>query len=121
VSVSSPELTALDLLLYQKEIGGLGRAGTVLNELVEEMDFAQITPDFLQHFPTTTIQRLGYMLDEVLEYGDKAKILLEKVKQAGIKFRKTLLKPEVQVDELSEYEQNTIWKIVINEELEIDE
>jgi hypothetical protein len=38
VSVSSPCLTALDLLLYQKEIGGLSRAGTVLNELVEEME-----------------------------------------------------------------------------------
>ncbi|MDR2042725.1 MAG: hypothetical protein LBP98_10525, partial [Tannerella sp.] len=51
VSVSSPELTALDLLLYQKEIGGLSRAGTVLGELVGEMDFDKITPDFLQLFP----------------------------------------------------------------------
>jgi predicted transcriptional regulator of viral defense system len=121
VSVSSPELTALDLLLYQKEIGGLSRAGTVLNELVEEMDFNKITPDFLQLFPATTIQRFGYLLDEVLEQKDKAKILLEKVKQAGIKFRKTLLKPEIQVGKSSEYEQNEIWKIVINEEIEIDE
>ena len=121
VSVSSPELTALDLLVYQKEIGGLSRAGTVLNELVEEMDFDKITPDFLKLFPVTAIQRFGYLLDEVLEQGDKAKILQEKVKQAGIKFRKTLLKPEIQSGELSEYEQNEIWKIIINENIEIDE
>ena len=121
VSVSSPELTALDLLLYQKEIGGLSRAGTVLNELVEEMDFDKITPDFLQHFPATAIQRFGYLLDEVLEYGDRAEKLSEKVKQAGIKFRKTLLKPEIHTRELLEYEQNEIWKIEINEEIEIDE
>jgi predicted transcriptional regulator of viral defense system len=121
VSVSSPELTALDLLLYQKEIGGLSRAGTVLNELVEEMDFNKIPLDFLQLFPTTAIQRFGYLLDEVLEQGDKAKIWIEKVKQAGIKFRKTGLKPDIQVGEPSEYEQNEIWKIVINEEIEIDE
>ncbi|MDR1983951.1 MAG: type IV toxin-antitoxin system AbiEi family antitoxin [Prevotellaceae bacterium] len=121
ISVSSPELTALDLLLYQKEIGGLSRAGTVLNELVEEMDFNKITPDFLQFFPATAIQRFGYLLDEILEQSDKAQILLEKVKQAGIKFRKTLLKSEIQVSEPSEYEQNEIWKIVINEEIEIDE
>jgi predicted transcriptional regulator of viral defense system len=120
VSVSSPELTALDLLLYQKEIGGLSRAGTVLEELVEEMDFDKITPDFLQLFPATAIQRLGYLLDDVLEYGDRAKILLEKVKQAGIKFRKTRLKPEIQVGELSDYEQNEVWKIIINEKIEID-
>jgi predicted transcriptional regulator of viral defense system len=121
VSVSGPELTALDLLLYQKEIGGLSRAGTVLNELVEEMDFNKITPDFLKLFPATAIQRLGYMLEEVLEQTDKAKILQEKVNQAGIKFRKTLLKPDMQATELSEYEQNEMWKIVINEEIEIDE
>ena len=121
VSVSSPELTALDLLLYQKEIGGLSRAGTVLNELVEEMDFDKITPDFLRLFPVTVIQRFGYLLDKVLEYDDRAEILLEKVKQARIKFRKTLLKPEIQADNLSDYEQNEIWKIVINEEIEIDE
>ncbi|GHT50656.1 hypothetical protein AGMMS49982_06380 [Bacteroidia bacterium] len=121
VSVSSPELTALDLLLYQKEIGGLSRTGTVLNELVEEMDFNKITPDFLQLFPATAIQRLGYLLDEVLEQEGKAGILLEKVKQAGIKFRKIGLKPEIQIGEPFEYEQNEIWKIVINEKIEIDE
>jgi predicted transcriptional regulator of viral defense system len=121
VSVSSSELTAFDLLFYQKEIGGLSRAGTVLNELVEEMDFDKITPDFLRLFPSTVIQRFGYLLDEVLEQGDRAKILLKKTKQAGIKFRKTLLKPEIQTGDLLEYEQNGIWKIIINEEIEIDE
>ena len=121
VSVSSPELTALDLLFYQKEIGGLSRAGTVLHELVEEMDFDKITPDFLKLFPATAIQRFGYLLEEVLEYGDRAEKLSEKVKQAGIKFRKTLLKPEIHIRELQECEQNEIWKIVINEEIEIDE
>jgi predicted transcriptional regulator of viral defense system len=121
VSVSSPELTALDLLLYQKEIGGLSRAGTVLEELVGEMDFDKITPDFLQLFPVPVIQRFGYLLDEVLERGDKAKILLEKVKQAGIKFRKTLLKPEIQTSDYSGFEHNETWKTVINEEIEIDE
>jgi predicted transcriptional regulator of viral defense system len=121
VSVSSPELTAFDLLCYQKEIGGLSRAGTVLNELVEEMDFDKITLDFLQLFPSTAIQRFGYLLDEILEQGGRAKMLLEKAKQAGIKFRKTLLKPEIQADDLSEYKQNEVWKIIINEEIEIDE
>ena len=121
VSVSSPELTALDLLLYQKEIGGLSRVGTVLNDLVEEIDFDKITPDFLQYFPVTAIQRFGYMLDEILGYEDMAEILLKKVKQAEIKFRKTLLKPEVKIDLISDYEQNKVWKIIINEEIEIDE
>ena len=121
VSISSPELTALDLFMYQKEIGGLSRAGTVLNELVEEMDFNKILPDLLQLFPVPVIQRFGYLLDEVLENGDMAKILLEKTKQAGIKFRKTLLKSEIHANEQSCFEENEVWKIIINEKIEIDE
>jgi predicted transcriptional regulator of viral defense system len=107
--------------LYQREIGGLSRAGTVLDELVEAMDFDKITTDFLRLFPAPAIQRMGYLLDEALGHSDKAKILLEKVKQAEIQFRKTWLKPEIQSGELSEYEQNEIWKIIINEEIEIDD
>ena len=121
VFVSSPELTALDLLLYEKEIGGLSRAGTVLNELVEEMDFGKMTPDLLQMFTVPVIQRFGYLLDEVLKYGDKAKILLEQTRQVGIKFRKTLLKPEIKTNKQSDFEENEVWKIIINEEIEIDE
>jgi predicted transcriptional regulator of viral defense system len=121
VEVSSPELTAMDLILYQKEIGGLSRASTVLNELAEEMDFGNTQPDFIEYFPTTTIQRLGYILDEVLEYGELAKTLFEKAKQAGIKFRNTLLKPGIKTDDISLYEQNETWKIIINETIEIDE
>jgi predicted transcriptional regulator of viral defense system len=121
VSLSSPELTAFDLLLYQKEIGGLSRAGTVLNELVDEMDFDKLTPDFLGLFPVAIIQRFGYILDEVLEREDMAKIFLDKVQQAGIKFRKTPLKPNVKSNGQTELPENKTWKIIINEYIEIDE
>ncbi len=120
ISLSSPELTAFDLLLYINEVGSLSRASTVLNELVDEMDFDKITPDFLGLFPIAIIQRFGYILDEVLERADKAKIFMDKVTQAGIKFRKTPLKPEMQCN-WYRYEQNETWKIVINEEIEVDE
>jgi predicted transcriptional regulator of viral defense system len=119
VSVSNPELTAADLIVYQNEIGGLSRAGTVLNELAEEMSFDHISLDFFKLFPTTAIQRLGYILDIVLEYSDMAGTLLKKTKQSGIKFRYTSLKPEIQQD--VDYERNETWKIIINEEIEIDE
>jgi predicted transcriptional regulator of viral defense system len=121
VSISSPELTAFDLLFYQKEIGGLSRAGTVLNELVEAINFDKITLDLLQLFPIPVIQRFGFLLDKVLECDDRAERLLETIKQAGIKYRKTLLKPEIQVSDFSDFEHNEMWKIIINEEIEIDE
>lgn len=121
VSVSSPELTAFDLLLYQKKVGSLSRVCTVLNELVDDMDFDKITSDFLRFFPVAVIQRFGYILGNVLERADKTEVFMRKVKQAGIEFRKTPLKPNVQVGELSKYPQNETWEIAINEQIEIDE
>lgn len=118
INISSPELTAMDLLFYQHEIGGLSRAGTVLDELAEELDFSRIDTNFFSFFPTTTIQRLGYILDEILGYDKIAETLLEKALQAGLSFRKTLLKPE---NEESQSSYNKRWKLVINEEIEIDE
>lgn len=117
VSVSSPELTAFDLLLYQKEVGSLSRVCTVINELVDEMDFNKITLDFLTLFPVAIIQRFGYILDGVLEQADKTEMFLDKVKSAGIKFRKTVLKPGAG----DGFAQNETWKIMINEQIEIDE
>ena len=120
ISVSSPELTAFDLLLYPKEVGSLSRVCTVLNELVDDMDFDKITPDFLGLFPVAVVQRFGYILDEVLERTDKAGVFMGKVKQAGIKFRTTPLKPDAPSSGPA-HEQNKTWKIIVNEEIEIDE
>jgi predicted transcriptional regulator of viral defense system len=118
INISSPELTAMDLLSYQHEIGGLSRAGTVLDELAEELDFKLIGADLFSFFPTTTIQRLGYMLDEILDYKDIAETLFKKALQAGLSFRKTLLKSE---NDDTQFSYNKKWKLVINEEIEIDE
>ncbi|TAL61070.1 MAG: hypothetical protein EPN85_05730, partial [Bacteroidetes bacterium] len=37
LKISSPELTAADVVQYEKRIGGLSRAATILNDLVEEI------------------------------------------------------------------------------------
>ena len=120
VSVSNPELTAVDLILYHNETGGFSRIGTVLNELAEEISFDHVSPDFFKLIPTTAIQRLGYILDTVLGYSDLASTLLKKTEQARIKFRNTPLKPGIQQKE-NGYERNEKWKIIINETIEIDE
>ena len=119
VSVSSPELTAVDLVLYQTETGGLSRAGTVLNELIEEMDFSHVPDDFFRTVSTPTIQRLGYILDRILENSSMADALLSKAQEAGVKFRNTLLKSGNKTN--GEYACNAKWKVIINEEIEIDE
>ena len=84
INISTPELTAMDLLLYIREVGGINRVSTVLNELAEVMDFQNIGSDFLSYFNSAVIQRLGYILEEVLEYKELADTLYQKVNDAEI-------------------------------------
>lgn len=119
INVSNPELTAIDLILYEKEIGGINRASTVLNELAEEakLNFTSMGAEFLKNTPTSVIQRLGYILD-LLEYTEQAHSLFVKVNELGIRFRRMPLKTG---SRNREYGYNAKWKIIINEHIEIDE
>ena len=117
VNVSSPCLTALDLILYEQEIGGLNRAATVLAELLPELHFAEQPVELLRYFNTPVIQRLGYILECVLEEQQTADELFALVKHAGLSFRKVLLKVTKQeTDRL-----NQRWKIIDNQPIEIDD
>lgn len=64
ILVSSPEATALDLVAYERGIGGLNRVLTVLQELGEK-----ILPDALRktaevNSSLACVQRLGWLLDK---------------------------------------------------------
>ena len=118
IRISSPELTATDLIQFEKEIGGINRVATVLNELAESCDFTKLTKEFFQYVPTPVIQRLGYLLDEVLDYQSQADDLYLCTKKNNISFRRTPLKSKKSV---ANCETNKKWKIIINEQIEIDE
>jgi predicted transcriptional regulator of viral defense system len=120
VNVSTPELTAFDLVVYEKNTGGINRVATILNELAETLNFENITTDFLKSFNVSIIQRLGYLMD-TLGYENLATSLFEKAKKAGIKFRKYSLIALADKIYLSDYQINNKWKLIINEEIEIDE
>lgn len=117
VFVSSPELTALDLILYEKEIGGINRAATVLNELAEELNFRNVGVDLFKNIPISVIQRLGYLLEE-LDYKELANELFGKIKDVGILFRKAPLKAG---KDSKDCDYDAKWRIIINEKIEIDE
>ncbi len=118
IKVSTPELTAADLITFQKEIGGLNRACTVLCELAESIHFEKLDKSFFDFVPTSSIQRLGYLLENELEYAELANILFEKSKEFNCKFQKIKLK----IGKLSDNcETNLKWKILIYEQIEIDD
>lgn len=119
INVSSPELTAIDLIAYQNKTGGLNRVCSVLSELADCLDFNNIYPDFFTIHGLPVYQRLGYILEDILEENDLAENLYSKMKESGfIKFRKIpfkIGKPTMGCV------QNTKWKVIINQEIDIEE
>lgn len=70
INVSSPELTALDLVYYFDQAGGLNRVATVLEELSESIDANKMLDLAKRYSPVTTVQRLGFLLEEILNMRD---------------------------------------------------
>jgi hypothetical protein len=118
IQVSNPELTAADLITFQKDIGGLNRSCTVLYELMEVVKFGKLDKTFFDYVPTSTVQRLGYLLENELEQAEQAGILFSKVQTHGYKFQKIPLKYSKSTVDC---ETNEKWKITINEKIEIDD
>ena len=66
MNVSSPELTALDLVKHSEECGGISHVATVLAELTDSLDFHKSNGRVLTTASSATIQRLGYIIETVL-------------------------------------------------------
>lgn len=114
-NISSPGLTALDLINYQTKIGGLGRSITVLEELSEEIGINEIY-DLLTWYPyTSNMQRLGYVLETVRPNFEGINVIYEYLKKQP--FYPVFLTPD------SEQKPGAVenrWKVVVNIEIESD-
>ena len=64
MKVSSPELTALDLLRYPHAGGGLDNIATVITDLAERLDAGKLAA-LAGAYERSVSQRLGYLLDHV--------------------------------------------------------
>lgn len=62
INVSSPELTALDLLYYVDKLG-MNRVITILKELAEVIKPSVLSKTAKNYSQTATVQRLGYLLE----------------------------------------------------------
>lgn len=118
VNVSNPELTAADLVYYDNRIGGVNRAASVLNELAEVMKPERITQELINTLTIPTIQRLGYILDIILEQRPLAeKLYIESQNLKKEFFRQPLKAGEKKTGFLTDDR----WKIIINTDIEIGE
>jgi predicted transcriptional regulator of viral defense system len=64
INVSTPALTAFDLINYNKKLGGLNRIIPILEDLVENIKTTELSR-IAKNQKTPDIQRLGYILEEL--------------------------------------------------------
>lgn len=118
LKVSSPALTAIDLVQFEKKSGGLNRVATVLNELVEVIKPEMFSTILLNEASTYSIQRLGYLLEHALNQKELADALYQESKKAGLSFYRVPLKVGAPDKGLLTDEN---WKVIINAEIDVDE
>jgi predicted transcriptional regulator of viral defense system len=117
IKVSSPELTAVDLIQYQKHAGGLNRVATVLNELAEQMDSKKINSDLIGGIPLVYLQRLGYILENYSDNPELADTLYSEIVRLNKAIRRQALNPE---GSIAGFKTDKKWKLIINTKIEID-
>lgn len=120
-NVSTPELTAIDLIRYPKKSGHLNHVSTILDELIESIDMKKLISLCSKSYtPTSTVQRLGFILDEVLLLRSKAvelKKCLEKRKIQRIVLSSAQKKDDIKY---SDYPFDSKWGIYLNTSVEPD-
>lgn len=113
--ISSPALTAVDLIHYQTKLGGFNRMFAILEELAEEINENDLA-ELLTWYPhKSTLQRLGFILELVEVDQTLIKLLLEHLEKS--KYYPVLLSPR-SLEKPGAVNNN--WKVDVNIKLESD-
>lgn len=111
--VASPEATALELVGYADQCGGLDNVASVLSELAEVLD-AQSLAMAAQHCPIAWVQRLGYLLD-LCDRHDLADALIPQVNK-----NVRAVAPLVRAKSRAGAKRDPRWKLAVNASVEAD-
>lgn len=117
MNVSTPEVTALDLVKFYRKSGHLSNVATVLSELKEKIDlkeFIKVAKPSFYEWPI--LQRLGYLLS-LEEVGGKE--FAEPI-QKLISQHKPRFVPLVHLTDYENSKKDLNWRIYVNEEVELD-
>lgn len=115
---SNPELTAIDLIQFSHLVGGLSVSATVLAELVEKTDFSNYGENLLEITSLATIQRLGYILENIIEAENQADSIYNIIEPHTKQLR---YRPLSTSHPTEDAERDKKWKIIINQEIDPDD
>jgi predicted transcriptional regulator of viral defense system len=111
--VSTPEITAFDVIKYLKAAGSLHNAATVLAELSQKIDSHRLA-SIATCYDLATVQRTGYLLET---YGEKkvTNSLFRWVSDQQLRY--VPLNPKKPIKDCK---KDSRWHLIINESVEID-
>jgi predicted transcriptional regulator of viral defense system len=111
IRISSPELTALDLVYYQHK-GGINRALVIIEELTEHIK-PKILLEAAKRYPfTAAVQRIGFLFDKELSFNELSKPLESYI------FQNQPVYTRLSTRHPKKGNYNSKWKIVKNIPLE---
>ncbi|MCD6494785.1 type IV toxin-antitoxin system AbiEi family antitoxin [Candidatus Bipolaricaulota bacterium] len=114
IPVSTPEWTALDLIRFQRHVGGMDAVATVLTELMDALDPDRLAVAGRRESTTAYLQRLGWLLDSVGDRsaGDSLHVIVAERDPVYIPLNAALDKRIGSRD--------SRWRVIVNEEPEAD-
>ncbi len=113
IQVSTPEVTAFDLVGYPAHSAGLDNVATILVQLAEHLDSNEIVT-VAKLSPMAWAQRLGYLLNHIGENG-KAEKLAEYIRQNN-----PVPTPLFKAKPFKGAVKDPLWQIMINGEVEVE-
>jgi len=111
--LSSPESTALELVGYADQCGGLDNVASVVAELAESIEGSKLAHAARQ-CPIAWVQRLGYLLD-LTDHAQVADSLVDYVQAHA-----TVVAPLVRSQSKASAARENRWKLAINASVEPD-
>ncbi len=115
LKISTPEQTAIDLVHFQKRVGGMNRVSTIIDELAESMKAEELKKILPNCKLNAVLQRFGYILDKIVNGNDLSDVIYNYL--TGKKIYVIPLK----TDKNEKGETiNRKWKIIENTKIEID-
>ena len=119
--ISSPELTAVDLIRFPKKSGHLNNIATVLKNLASKWDGRTMFSLCLDSsVPSVTLQRLGYLLESILGLEKEAGYISRGLHKR--RFVSAFLSQANQKNDsrMSHFKYDDRWKLYINTKVEPD-
>jgi len=112
--ISGPELTFLDLIYFEQSMGGFSRIITILQELSDNISINRMKEAMMNDFTLSTIQRAGYIAEEILLNNKLANVFENKLSKE--KTQVVLLKSSGNREGIL----NNRWKVFANAQIKGD-